>query len=334
MKNKKYTVLKKLFRQYQDGTLPEREKTIIDEWFNSHNPEDVVDLLQDPEAEERIYLELRQRISRGIQPARVRTIWSSVWVKAACAAGALFLIGTLYQLKRSSALKTAQQNAYQTITTTNAQVSKIMLPDSTEVWLNAATTIRVPLHDDDTSRVVYLDKGEAFFNVKHDPDRTFKVISGNLTTHDIGTEFNIRAYELKKEYRVAVSTGKVAVSKLDASGKLQVISDGLIGGQQLIYDVVTGKSQLTKKDAAMSSGWRTGESIYLDAMTLEQIGDELARKYNVKVTVSSPELDTSQYTFHLANQSLGQILEQLTIKTGITYSLDSNNLTLNPADKR
>lgn len=335
MKIKKYPVLKRLFRQYEEGTLHPLEKKAIDNWFESRQDDTIAEPLQNKENEQRIYRELTERIRQGMAPVPVRRIWrSSVWMKAACAIGALFILAALYQYNRSPAIPTYQQPAYQTITTANAQVRKVTLEDSTEIWLNAATTIRFAFSKNDTARTVYLDRGEAFFKVKHDPARTFRVISGKMITRDIGTAFNIRAYDPEKEYRVAVSSGKVDISRLGRSGKLRVISSGLIGGQALFYNPATGKTQLTGKNVELSNAWRTGKTIYLDAMTLTQIGEELARRFNVRVKVTDPGMDPNHYTFHLANESLARVLEQLTISTGISYSLDHNHLTINPADKR
>lgn len=335
MKIRNLPVLKRLFRQYEEGTLHPLEKKVIDDWFESHQDHAIADPLLDKETEQRIYRELTERIRQGMAPVPVRRLWrSSVWLKAACATGALFILAALYQYNRSPVIRPQQQLAYQTITTANAQVRKIILEDSTEIWLNAATTIRFALSKNDTARTVYLDKGEAFFKVKHDPARTFRVISGQMITRDIGTAFNIRAYDPEKEYRVAVSYGEVAISRLDHTGKLQVISAGLVGGQSLSYDLSTTKTQTGKKDVELSSSWRTGKTIYLDAMTLKQIGEELARKYNVRVNVTDPGMDPNHYTFHLENESLARVLEQLTVSTGISYSLDHNHLTINPADKR
>src|ERR1700754_1040510 len=172
MKTQKYSQLKRLFRQYQDGTAPEREKKIMDEWFNNHQEGPVPDLLNDPETEQRIYEELSQRIRKGItRPAPVRHLWSSsTWVKAACVIGVLLLGGILYNRHQTPTASVPQQS-WQTITTANSQVRKLTLDDGTEVWLNAATRIRIAVIRDDQKRTVYLDKGEAFFRVKHYPAR-------------------------------------------------------------------------------------------------------------------------------------------------------------------
>lgn len=333
MKNPKYTQLKQLFSKYEQGQINDNEKKLVDDWFKHYEDGPDAEILNDPDTEERIYRELNLRLTQGIYNSKVRTLWTSAaWFKAACSVGVLLTIaGIFYKRQQPHA---ATQQAYQTIVTANAQVKKIKLDDSTEVWLNAATTIRIPLIKKDKNRIVYLDKGEAFFKVKHDTARPFSVVSGNFVTRDIGTSFNIRAYDLKKQYQVSVASGRVDVGIRDKQGKLHLIRSAMETGEVLNYNIATGKPKLDKKEAELISTWRTVGSFDLDAMTLAQIGDELARHFNVSVTVNHPQLDPTTYTFHLANQNLHQVLQRLTLITGITYSLDNNHLTINAPDKR
>jgi ferric-dicitrate binding protein FerR (iron transport regulator) len=335
MKTRKYALLKRLFRQYQDGNAPEREKKIIDNWFQNYQEGPVPDLLDDPEATERIYNELSERITRGMaRSTPVRHLWSSpIWIKVACVIGVLFLGGVLYNNHKPPEISVPQQS-WQTISTANGQVRKLILDDGTEVWLNAATTIRVAVFRDDQKRTVYLDKGEAFFRVKHEPARPFRVISGNLITRDIGTAFNIRAYDLNSEYRVAVSSGKVEVSRADPSGKLHILSAGIGQGEVLVYHPEHQHTIVTRKDAELMSAWRSGTSLYMEDMTLTQIGEELSRHFNIRVTVAEPRLDTNRYTIAMANHSLSEVLQRLILNTGMSYSLDQHHLTINPSDKR
>jgi ferric-dicitrate binding protein FerR (iron transport regulator) len=133
---------------------------------------------------------------------------------------------------------------------------------------------------------------------------------------------------------VAVSSGKVEVGRTDASGKLHILCAGLGRGETLAYYPGNRQTELTRKDAELLSAWRSGTSLYMDEMTLTQIGGELSRHFNIRVTVTNPRLDTHKYTIAMANHSLSEVLQRLTLSTGISYSLDQRHLTINPADKR
>lgn len=324
-----------MFGEYLDGTISDAERERMDSWLEGH--EQAPSAFSDPEEEQRVYRELRERIRQG-REVPVRRLWRPVvlW-RAACLAGMALAAGILvyrYQDHGNGKIPDATVAAYQVISTGRGQVKKIMLEDSTDVWLNAATTIRVATVKNKSDRIVFLDSGEAFFRVKHDASRPFSVVSGDLVTRDIGTSFDIRAYDLATAYRVSVSTGKVDVGRKDPSGKIHIISAGVLPGQVLLYNSISNKTLLTKKDADNISAWRGGNNVDIDGLTLSGIGEELSRHYNIQVTVSQPKLDPGRYSFVLAGLSLQEALQRLTLVTGASYGLDQNHLTINPEDKR
>ncbi|MCW4589543.1 FecR domain-containing protein [Gluconacetobacter entanii] len=76
-------------------------------------------------------------------------------------------------------------------TTTTGQTRQIALDDGSHVTLDSASAIAVHMQGD-TRRVVLL-KGEALFQVKHDPRRTFVVEADGMVSRDIGTVFDVRS---------------------------------------------------------------------------------------------------------------------------------------------
>lgn len=76
-------------------------------------------------------------------------------------------------------------------TTTTGQTRQIALDDGSHLTLGSASAIAVHMQGD-TRRVVLL-KGEALFQVKHDPQRTFVVEADGVVSRDIGTVFDVRS---------------------------------------------------------------------------------------------------------------------------------------------
>ncbi|MBL7232938.1 FecR family protein [Komagataeibacter oboediens] len=76
-------------------------------------------------------------------------------------------------------------------TTTTGQTRQIALDDGSHLTLGSASAIAVHMQGD-TRRVVLL-KGEALFQVKHDPRRTFVVEADGVVSRDIGTVFDVRS---------------------------------------------------------------------------------------------------------------------------------------------
>lgn len=104
--------------------------------------------------------------------------------------------------------KTTTPIDYAELSNPNGQHSRILLPDSSIVYLSGGSKIRYEKTFLGTKRMVYLD-GEAFFDVVHQSKRPFVVKSGEITTIVLGTSFNVKAYASENKVDVTVRTGKV-----------------------------------------------------------------------------------------------------------------------------
>src|SRR5690606_28863380 len=120
--------------------------------------------------------------------------------------------GALWYFMRSP-LTIQAPLTYQEITVPNGSRSKIRLPDSSFITINAGTTLRYNTDFGTNQRNIWLD-GEAYF-VVHKSSTPFIVHSGTVQIKAVGTEFNVRAYSSENQIETTLVTGKVLVS--DAS---------------------------------------------------------------------------------------------------------------------
>ena len=90
--------------------------------------------------------------------------------------------------------------------------TEMYLSDGTKVWLNAGTTLRYRTSYSKNKRDVFLD-GEAYFDVKKDPEHPFIVHVGDIEVKAVGTSFNVKAYKNEKTVETTLVEGKVLVSK-------------------------------------------------------------------------------------------------------------------------
>lgn len=158
------------------------------------------------------------------------------------------------------------------------QQKTIRLSDGTQIELNTDTQLRT----DVTAKVrtVTLDRGEAFFDVVHNPARPFVVLAGNRRIVDLGTRFSVRRDGNNIE--VLVAYGRVRVDVLGAHGYTSTVlaqtGDAVLtkGGEAL----VTRKTSQTIKDALQ---WRKGVLVF-NQETLADVADEFNR-YNRKQMV-------------------------------------------------
>lgn len=83
---------------------------------------------------------------------------------------------------------------HNTITTPRGGQYKVVLPDGTAVWLNAASSISYPVGFDAKERKVTIT-GEVYFEVAKDKKRPFRVSVNDMTIEVLGTHFNVMAYD-------------------------------------------------------------------------------------------------------------------------------------------
>lgn len=158
----------------------------------------------------------------------------------------------------------------------------LLLPDSTQVWLNAASSLEFPDKFRENKREVYLT-GEAFFDVKHADDIPFLIHTKNVITTVVGTAFNIKAYPDQRVIIVSVSRGKVKVSRNN-----QLIAT-LTKGQQV--KVNNTKDPVIEKEVAVEkiNSWQQGDLVY-DDIAFEDIVKDLQNIFNVEIKIEDPPI--------------------------------------------
>jgi len=163
--------------------------------------------------------------------------------------------------------------------TERSEYKYLLLPDSTQVWLNASSSLEFPPHFKGGKREVTLS-GEAYFDVKHVEKAPFIIHTGRISTTVLGTAFNIKAYPDRKNIIVSVSTGKVKVSYDNIAVATLVKGQLVKVGSQA--DPVVEK----KIAPAAVAAWQQGNMSYEDE-ALEDIIADLERLYNVKIRIGN-----------------------------------------------
>jgi transmembrane sensor len=153
----------------------------------------------------------------------------------------------------------------------------VTFADGSKIELNTDTVLRTRMNTDE--RMVWLDRGEAYFQVKHDAAHPFTVMIGNRRVTDLGTDFVIRRDETRLE--VAVVRGRV---RYDAAKQTAMLTPG---------DVVTASGDAmseTKKPVRQllrRLGWRRGVLVF-DTTTLADAAEEFNRYNREKIVVTDP----------------------------------------------
>jgi len=173
--------------------------------------------------------------------------------------------GRLVYLVNSSA---AAEVAYNTVSTPVSGQHEITLSDGTEVMLDAQSSITFPVTFTGKERKVSMT-GQAYFIVKHNARQPFLVSVKGQTIRDIGTEFNVNAYD-----------DETTVKTTLVSGSVKVNNTLIKPGQQAIG--TTNNIKVEEADTAAIVAWKDGNFIFRH-QDLETTMRQLARWYNVQV---------------------------------------------------
>lgn len=203
----------------------------------------------------------------------------------------------------------------------------ITLQDGTQVWLNAASTIKYPSRFGSAARVVELE-GEAYFKVKPTYNQKgekipFKVISAQQVVEVLGTQFNMNAYNNQTFSKTTLVEGKVAIS--DQSNQFI-----LAPGEQATTK--SGKTKVKKVEVSNYTAWRDGKFSF-DAKTFEETMNDIARWYDLHVVYENgiPEEELAGDAYR--NQNIRFVLRLLDVAE-IDYKLDVANRKLTIKGKK
>ncbi len=201
------------------------------------------------------------------------------------------------------------------ISTSYGCTSRSTLPDGSEVWLNANSTISY-LPGMQSGRIVRL-RGEAFFEVKSDPADPFTVVANGTSITATGTRFNVNAYT--HDPAVTLVNGKVDVT----TGGNEIV---MAPGQHLCFDC--GKPVLSQAtDIDHFCSWRDGVLIF-DNNSLTDICTRLSHIYNVQFDID-PRLSQSKYHITIKQDNISEIIEMLQLIAPITCA---TSVDVNQAD--
>ena len=195
------------------------------------------------------------------------------------------------------------------------------LADSSEVVMNKNSVVTYSSKYGKRERRVNL-KGEAFFAVKHLADKPFLVEANGTLIEDIGTAFNVKAYDSTNTVEVYVESGLVRFYSSNANGIT------LIAGQTGVYNKLTNTFTI-KGDADKNViAYKTKQLVFLDT-PLEIAIKELCLVYDTEIIVANPLLNQCKITVSFNNENIDSILEIIAETLGLTVEKTSTGYRLN-----
>lgn len=214
-----------------------------------------------------------------------------------------------------------QEIVYNTIVVPRGGEYKLELADGTLVWLNSDSELRYPVKFAGSQRDVWL-KGEGYFEVSKNPEKSFRVVVDDMIVKVLGTSFNINAYKDRGNILTTLVSGKVDIQ--DMSGKSLVV---MSPNQQV--DFRHGKISVQEVDVTRFVSWIDGK-FYFNDMTLENIMSQLQRWYDIEVFFVDEELKSYPFTGVIRRDfTAGQIFEIIEKTTRVKFNVRGKCVTVN-----
>jgi transmembrane sensor len=175
----------------------------------------------------------------------------------------------------------------------------LTLDDGSQIELNTNTTVRVAYEGN--QRNVWLDKGEAYFNVVHNAARPFTVTLGDRRVTDLGTKFFIRRDN--DRIRVALVEGK---ARFDATPDPAPSQQTVLTPGDIVTATAEKVSLAREQPNSLSNqlGWRRGMLVF-DHATLAQVASEYNRYNRTKLVIASAQAQNLTISGTLPATDLG-----------------------------
>lgn len=206
------------------------------------------------------------------------------------------------------------------VATTNKVIERF-LPDSSVVHLNKSSHIVYSSAGCNSTREVTLT-GNAFFEVKPNKQRPFKITVGNVVVEVLGTSFDVSQDTTSKTVSVSVLTGLVKVSCPSQN------IETLLHPQQRCK--ISCNSGLSIDSVAPSDNylsWMTNELRFSNAR-LQDVVHDLNRYFNCKIILATSDLANQRFSSTLRGNTLDESLKLLTLTLNLEIEYTNDFILL------
>ncbi len=191
---------------------------------------------------------------------------------------------------------------YTSVVADNGQISKIVLPDHSVVWLNSGSSLTYNDKFAKSNRDLKLE-GQAYFDISHNEDLPLIVKSKDVNVKVLGTKFEVEAYRDADKTSVLLEEGSVEMSLArNLANKIM-----LKPGQRAEFNVESGKIVRENVKTEKYTAWRKG-ILNLYNCPLSEAALKLERRYNYKFIVIE-RLKDYKITLSIENEDFDDVLK-------------------------
>lgn len=203
----------------------------------------------------------------------------------------------------------------QTVVADKGQISKVILPDSSVVWINSGSKITYNSRFAENNRKIQL-VGQAFFHAAHNETIPFVVDVNGFLVKVLGTKFDVNAYSGEKNIRVVLESGRVELHQASDHDFKYTLTPG----EMATFNPENKKLTIDKVKPELFSSWKEGVLIFRDKPMAEVL-DAIQRRYNIDIEVKDANIYKSVFTARISNEPLDKVLKSMEFSCSVKATI-------------
>ncbi|WP_080057961.1 FecR family protein [Spirosoma aerolatum] len=213
---------------------------------------------------------------------------------------------------------------YQTVETAFGETRQVILPDGSQVTLNAHSSLRIPRFGFvNKTRAVWLT-GEAAFSVKHTLTHQRFVVHTNrgVEVEVLGTEFDV--YDRPGGTKVVLSKGAIQLNYTNTAKPIRQLR--LKPGDAVQVDSAGHLTQTHTAEPEISTAWLNHRFVF-KSTSVREIAELLRDTYNLRVVLKNSDLASRTVTGSFEANNADEFLQVVAELLEINYKQKDNTVT-------
>lgn len=215
---------------------------------------------------------------------------------------------------------TSGEVQYNTLATPRGGQFRIILPDGSSVWLNAASSLRFPTAFNGKERKVEL-RGEAYFEIAKNPEKPFRVQVKDMTVQVLGTHFNVMAYDDEASVRTTLLEGAVKVQQGAHTLNMRP-------GQQVSAHPAGNMTIQDGIDVEEVVAWKNGY-FHFNHESLPGVMRQIGRWYDAEIAYEG-EVPDREFGGKIARSSSVKDVMKILELSNVRYRIDGKKIIVTP----
>lgn len=218
--------------------------------------------------------------------------------------------------------KSSSTNDYNTIETPRGGQYQIRLPDGTNVWLNAASSLKYPSIFEGKERKVEL-KGEAYFEVSKNKKMPFRVITSTQTIEVLGTHFNVKGYLEEADTKTTLLEGSVKVLSTHSTNGVVIKP----GEQAQAKNDGVDQINIVNADIEEVMAWKNNYFRF-NSENIQSVMRKISRWYDVDVEYDGA-ISNEEFNGTISRtKNIAQVLRMLEDTKGVHFKIEGRRIVV------